>query len=75
MSRSKLAAARGRARRRDREEAEGIQTILRAPAPRQRGAVQQAYTAIVSSQVRLIIGLNEQMPALEVAGSGRARPA
>jgi transposase len=66
LSRSKIAAALGRAHRRDREaKAERIQSILRAPGLRQSDPVQKAYAAIVTSQVRLIIGLLEQIPELE----------
>jgi len=75
LSRSKIAAALKRARRRDVEaKAEQIQTVLRVPELRQPAAVQRAYAVIVSSQVRLITALIGDIAELEVVvaeGFGR----
>jgi transposase len=66
LSRSKITAALTRARRRDpAARAEQIQAVLRAPTLRQPAPVEQAYAAIVVSQVRLLTGVIEQIPALE----------
>jgi hypothetical protein len=75
LSRSKITAALTRARRRDAEtKAETIQAILRAPALRQPAPVERAYAAIVSSHVRLLISVIEQIPELEqVVGEGFGR--
>jgi transposase len=72
LSRAKITAALARAHRRDRQEkAERIQQILRAPGLRQPAPIQKAYAAIVVAQVRLIIGLSQQIPELEaVVGEG-----
>ena len=72
LSRSKITAALTRARRRDpAARAEALQAVLRAPALRQPAPVQQAYARIVASQVQLLIGVIEQVPALEeVVGEG-----
>ena len=75
LSRSKIAAALRRARRRDVEDkAAVIQAVLRAPQLRQPPAVQQAYATIVATQVRLITGLAAGIAELEVVvaeGFGR----
>jgi transposase len=75
LSRSKITAALKRARRRDAEtKAETIQAVLRAPALRQPAPVEHAYAAIVSSHVRLLISVVEQIPELEqVVGEGFGR--
>jgi transposase len=66
LSRSKIAAALTRARRRDVEtRAEQIQAVLRAPALRQPAAVERAYATIVTTQIRLLVGILEQLPGLE----------
>ena len=66
LSRAKIAAILQRGRRREVEaKAEAIQTVLRAPALRQAAAIEQAYATIAASQVRLIVGLNAQIPTLE----------
>ena len=58
LSRSKIAAAFTRARRRDVDaRAAEVQELLRAPALRQPAVVEDAYAAIVSAQVRLIAEL------------------
>lgn len=65
LSRSQLVSALRRARRRGAEDkAARIQAVLRAPALRQPGPVQDAYAAIVSGQVRLIVALNAEINAL-----------
>lgn len=71
LSRAKIAAALGRARRRDpAAKAAQIQGILRGPQLRQPAPVQAAYAAIVSGQVRLIAALNAQIDELgEVVAS------
>jgi hypothetical protein len=75
LSRSKIAAALKRARRRDVEaKAEKIQAALRAPELRQAAVVQRAYAVIVSSQVRLITALISDIAELEAVvaeGFGR----
>ena len=59
LSRSQLAAALRRAKRRNVEAgARDLQAVLRAAALRQPAAVQKAYAAIVVGQVRLIAALN-----------------
>jgi transposase len=75
LSRTKITATLKRARRRDSDaKADRIQQILRTPALRQPAPVQKAYAAIVTSQVRLILGLIEQIPELEaVVGEGFGR--
>jgi hypothetical protein len=66
MSRSKIAAILQRGRRREVDaKTEAIQAVLRAPALRQAAAIEAAYATIAASQVRLIVGLNAQIPALE----------
>ena len=66
LSRSQLAAALRRAKRRNVEAgARDLQAVLRAAALRQPAAVQKAYAAIVVGQVRLIAGLNAEIGALE----------
>jgi hypothetical protein len=66
LSRSKIAAILKRARRREVEvKTEAIQTVLRAPALRQAAAIEAAYATIAASQIRLILGLNTQIPTLE----------
>jgi transposase len=66
LSRSKIAAALTRARRRDVEaKAEKIQAALRAPELRQPVAVQRAYAVIVASEVRLIGALVSDIAELE----------
>jgi hypothetical protein len=75
LSRSKIAAALTRARRRDPEtKAEAIQAVLRAPALRQAPAIEAAYAVIVASSVRLIAQLNTQIAELQAVvaeGFGR----
>jgi hypothetical protein len=75
LSRSKIAAALTRARRRDPEtKAEAIQAVLRAPALRQDAAIEAAYAVIVASSVRLIAQLNTQIAELQAVvaeGFGR----
>ena len=66
LSRSKIAAALTRARRRDVEaKAAAIQQVLRAPALRQPPEIEQAYAVIVAAQARLLIQLDEQVDELE----------
>ena len=66
LSRSKIAAILQRGRRREVEvKAEAIQAVLRAPQLRQGAAIEAAYATIAASQLRLIVGLNAQIPALE----------
>jgi transposase len=66
LSRSKIAAALRRARRRDAEDkATAIQAALRAPQLRQPPAVQRAYATIVATQVRLIVALTNDIAELE----------
>jgi hypothetical protein len=58
LSRSKIAAALTRARRRDVQvKAERIQSVLRAAALRQPAPIERAHTAIVASQVRILTAL------------------
>src|SRR4051812_35789693 len=53
-------------RRRNVEgKAEAVQPLLRASALRQAAAIEAAYATIAASQIRLIGGLNTQLPALE----------
>ena len=66
LSRSKITAILTRNRRRNTAaRAEQIQTVLRAPALRQPAAVQAAYATIAATQIRLLIALAGQIPALE----------
>jgi hypothetical protein len=66
MSRSKIAAILKRGRRREVDaKTEAIQAVLRAPALRQAAAIEAAYATIAASQIRLIVGLNAQIPTLE----------
>jgi hypothetical protein len=66
LSRSKIAAVLTRGRRREVEaKTEAIQAVLRAPALRQPAAIEAAYATIAACQVRLVVGLNAQVPALE----------
>jgi transposase len=75
LSRSKIAAALVRARRRDpKAKAAAIQQILRAPALRQDPAIEAAYAVIVASAARLIAQLNTQVAELQAVvaeGFGR----
>lgn len=75
LSRSKIAAVLKRARRRDPEtRAEQIQAVLRAPALRQPAAIERAYATIAATQIRLLTGLQAQIPELEAVlaeGFGR----
>ena len=65
LSAAQLAAALRRAKRRNVEARAGqLQAVLRAPALRQPAAVQKAYAAVVTSQVRLIAALNTEIEAL-----------
>jgi transposase len=65
LSRAKITAVLTRASRRDAAaKAQQIQAALRAPQRRQPPAVQDAYAAIVSSQVALIKALNAQIEEL-----------
>ena len=75
LSRSTIAAALGRARRRDRDaKAERIQAVLRAPALRQPAAVQRAHAAVIASQVRLLTALVRDIDELqEVVAQGFGR--
>jgi hypothetical protein len=66
LSRSKITAILKRARRREVEtKTEAIQAALRAPALRQPAPIEAAYATIAASQIRLISGLNSQIPTLE----------
>jgi hypothetical protein len=66
LSRSKITAILTRNRRRNAAaRAEQIQAVLRAPALRQPAAVQAAYATIAATQIRLLIALAGQIPALE----------
>jgi transposase len=65
LSRAQLAAALRRANRRNVEVRAGqLQVVLRASALRQPAAVQKAYAAIVTGQIRLIAALNGEIDAL-----------
>ena len=65
LSRSKIAAALKRARRRDVEvKAEAIQTVLRSAQLTQPAELTGAYAATVGSHVALIAALNAQIAAL-----------
>jgi transposase len=65
LSRSKIAAALKRARRRDVEaKAEAIQAALRSAQLAQPGELTGAYAATVGSHVALIAALNTQIAAL-----------
>jgi transposase len=65
LSRAQLAGALRRANRRNTDaKAVELQAVLRAPALRQPAAVQNAYAAVVTGQVRLISVLNTEIEAL-----------
>jgi transposase len=65
LSRAQLAGALRRANRRNIDaRAEQLQAVLRVPALRQPAAVQNAYAAVVTGQVRLIAALNGEIEAL-----------
>jgi len=65
LSRSKIAAALNRARRRDVEvKAEAIQAALRSAQLTQPAQLTGAYAATVSAQVAVIAALNTQIAAL-----------
>ena len=72
LSRSKIAAALTRARRRDVEgKTERIQAALRAPALRQPAPIERAHAVIVASQIRLLTTLAGDIGALqEVVAEG-----
>jgi len=66
LSRSKIAAALTRARRRDVDaKAAAIQAILRAPALRADPALERAYATIVTTQAALIGQLNAHIAELQ----------
>lgn len=66
LSRSKIAAALTRARRRDVEgKTAAIQAALRAPALRQPGPVERAHAVVIASQVRLLTALIGDIAELE----------
>src|SRR3954464_15736343 len=75
LSRSKIAAALTRARRRDPEaKAEHIQQALRAPRLRQAPEIEAAYAVIVASPARLTAQLTTQIAELQAVvaeGFGR----
>ncbi|MFC7661357.1 IS110 family transposase [Pseudonocardia benzenivorans] len=75
LSRSKIAAILKKSRRRDVDaRAEQIQTALRAPALRQPPALESAYAVVAGTQIRLLLGIIAQLPALEeVLGEGFGR--
>src|SRR6266545_3020692 len=79
LSRSQIAAALRRARRRGVEaKAAAMQEVLRTAQLCQPGPVQAAYAAIVTTQVRLITTLNgeiEQLGEVVAAHFGRHRDA
>jgi transposase len=65
LSRSQIVAALRRARRRGLEaKSVHLQELLRTPQLRQPPAVQTAYAAIVTTQVRLIAALNAEIDQL-----------
>src|SRR3954454_11823091 len=65
LSRSKIAAALKRARRRDVEgKAEALQAVLRSAQLRQPAELTGAYAVTVRSQVAVIAALNAQIAAL-----------
>lgn len=65
LTRRALVAAFARAHRRDpQSRAETVLGVLRAEELRQPGPVQDAFAAIVSAQVALIVTLNEQIEVL-----------
>jgi transposase len=65
LSRAQLAGALRRAKRRNPDaKAVQLQAVLRAPALRQPAAVQTAYAAVVTGQIRLIMALNTEIEAL-----------
>jgi transposase len=65
LSRSQIAAALRRANRRDiNAKAAALQQQLRAPQLRQPAAVQAAFAAIVTAQVRLIAAINAEVDQL-----------
>jgi hypothetical protein len=75
LSRSKIAAALIRTRRREVEtKAERIQAVLRTPALRQPAPVQRAHAVVVASQVRLLTALAGDIDELaEVVAQGFGR--
>lgn len=75
LSRSKIAAALTRARRREvQAKAERIQAVLRAPALRQPAPVQRAHAVVVASQVRILTTLVDDIDELaEVVSQGFGR--
>ena len=75
LSRSTIAAILKKSRRRDVDaRAEQIQTALRAPALRQPPALESAYAVVAGTQIRLLLGIIAQLPALEeVLGEGFGR--
>lgn len=72
LTRPTVSAALRRARRRDVDaKTSELIRLLRAPALQHPAVVQRAYAAIVTSQVRLISGVMEQIDELEqVVGEG-----
>jgi transposase len=65
LSTTRISTALRKANRRDvPAKAREVQAILRAPGLRQPAAVQTAFAAIVTGQVRLIEALNAQIAAL-----------
>jgi transposase len=79
LSKAKIVRALTRANRRDvPARAEAIRMVLTAPELRQPGPVQEAYAAIVATEVAVITVLNTQIEALgQVVGEhfGRHRDA
>jgi transposase len=79
LSKAKIVGALTRANRRDvPARAEAIRMVLTAPELRQPGPVQEAYAAIVATEVAVITVLNTQIEALgQVVGEhfGRHRDA
>jgi transposase len=75
LSRSKIVGILKRARRRDVEaRAEQIQSVLRAAALRQPPVLGSAYATVATTQIRLLVGIIAQLPALEeVLGEGFGR--
>jgi transposase len=70
LSRSKIAAALTRARRRDvATKAEQLQALLRAPTLRQAPQIEAAYAVVVASQARLIAQLNTHITELQAVVS------
>ena len=65
LSRSQIAAALGRARRRDIEaKIKKIMTVLRAPGLRVSAPVAAAYAASVRAQVAILVTLNTQITVM-----------